>query len=308
MRRRRGMIALLSLAFLFIASASFSEELELVIVHTNDVHGYHTGNFKERWGATMRRAKGVEEMRRKAGAWFLLLDAGDIWRRGELAQFSGRPEIEVMNYMGYDAMAVGNNELYDGVKAAQELERMATFPFLSANVTRNGDPIFRPYCVKRVGYIRVGIIGVTTPYAFEMGMVEPGVKVEEPIQVVRGIVSGLKGKVDLVVVLSHLGIFQDMELARKVEGIDVIVGGHTHTFLEKPVLVRKKEGKGRLGGTVIVQAGEFGVKIGVLRIGFRRDERVGWVPVSYRGELVGIERFQGREEGVSRILERYVRR
>lgn len=297
-------------SLILLPSISFPEERELLIIHTNDVHGYHTGTFREKWGATMRRAKAIEWFRKEAGHALLLLDAGDIWRRGELAQFSGRPEIDIMNYLGYDAMAVGNNELYDGIKAVQELEAMANFPFLSANIVRiwDGEPVFRPFIIKRIGYIRVAIIGVVTPYVFNMGMVEPGIKVEDPIPVLRRIVSGLRGKVDLVVLLSHLGIFEDIKVARMVDGIDLIVGGHTHVFLERPILIRKGEGKGRLGGTVIVQAGEFGVKIGVVRIWFTRKGEEGWIPVRYKGELVGIDRFEGKEEGVSRILRGYQKR
>ncbi|MCC6450202.1 MAG: bifunctional metallophosphatase/5'-nucleotidase [Candidatus Aureabacteria bacterium] len=268
---------------------------QLCILHTNDVHGHITEERVEGWrkpsGGAATLASCVREIReenRAAGIPTLLLDAGDI--------FLGTPEgtvskgiavVETMNAAGYDAMAIGNHEFDFGVGVVEALAAAARFPILGANVrvSSGGPPpsFLRPAVVKDADGLKVGIIGViteSTPAIVMPGRTEKLV-FEKPQGVVREQIAALKAQgVDFIVLLSHCGSWQDKEIAAEVKGIGVIVGGHGHELLRKPLRVRRT-------GTLIVQAGGTGQYLG--RLDCRVDPDRGRV-ASHRYELVPLEK------------------
>ena len=148
--------------------------------------------------------------------------------------FRGKSTIDVMNAMKFDAMVVGNHEFDFGPKVLKERMAQARFPVLGANV--KGLAALKPYVVKNLQGVRVAIIGVVTPetpVATHPRNVA-GLTFTTPESAVKKYLPELKGRADIIVVLSHCGFQADQELAARVPGIDVIVGGHSHTKILQP--------------------------------------------------------------------------
>lgn len=284
-------------ALLCILAAAGCEKGELVplcILHTNDVHGHIVPERVEGWSRRMGGAAVlagcVAESRarnRALGIPTLLLDAGDI--------FVGTPEgcvskgvavVEIMNHVGYDAMAVGNHEFDMGVDVLENLARAARFPILAANATNSADgsipPYFTPYLVKECGALTVGIVGIITEATPEIVMPGRTEKIifKNPEQVLRDRLAELEAKgADFIIVLSHCGAEEDRRLASRVRGIGVIVGGHGHELMRNPVRIRST-------GTLILQAGGSGQYLGMLAAQVDpRSHRV----EKYRYEITALE-------------------
>ena len=229
--------------------------IKLVILQTNDSHGqclsYKVG--QQRFGGYARLSTLVNRIRSaNPEGQVLLLDCGDIISRGdELTQRTkGGANFALMNYLKYDAFVPGNGEFYDGIKNLQARIAEANFPVLAANVTVGSplQPLARPYTLCRMGSVKVGIIGLCG------GGIEPapGLKVEDHATVARKLVPELRKQCDIVVAMTHVGVFSDVFLASSINGIDVILGAHTHTVLPEGMTVRNPEGK----NVLICQTGE----------------------------------------------------
>ena len=268
-------------------------DFELTIMHTNDTHA----NLDN----APKRATLVKQLR-AANENSLLLDAGDVFS-GTLYfnQFEGQADLALMNYMGYDAMVFGNHEFdlgssAEGHAALAEFVGNADFPMLGANVNFSGDTNMSPLVageaftktaangqiysgvVKEVNGEEVGIFGLTT--AETESISSPGdVEFTDYLDAAEEAVTWFEGQgVNKIVALTHIGyddnaaIDNDRTLATEVDGIDVIVGGHTHTEIQPPVEVED---------TVIVQANEYGKFLGQLDVTFDEEGNV----TEFAGEL-----------------------
>jgi 5'-nucleotidase / UDP-sugar diphosphatase len=257
------------LLFINCSSTLYGNENEIRILYVNDFHGfaqsYKPYGSDEYAGGIACLAWLANELRKEKPALFLA--AGDMIQGNNWANlFQGKSVIEVMNEMRFDAMVVGNHEFDFGQKALRERIAEAKFPVLGANVETDGQGPgkaellpFPPYIVKELNGIKIAIIGITTE---EMPtMTHPknlaGLKFLSQAETAEKYVKELRDKVDLIIVLSHIGYYQDIVLAEKVKDIDIIVGGHSHTKVERPALV---------GKTVVVQAWEHGKVLGVLDV------------------------------------------
>jgi 5'-nucleotidase len=217
-----------------------------------------------------RRAALVKQMRKQTGN-VLLLDAGDVFQGTPyFNQFKGRIEYRLMSMMGYDAATLGNHDFDNGVEGLLAAMEEATFPFVNCNFDMKGSAALakrvRPWLVRDMPGIKVGITGVCLDFK---GLVSPrnhaGVIWKDPVESLKPVIKHLreKEKVDLVVLLSHLGYdtkgegIDDMTLPRLVPGIDAIVGGHSHTFMDQPARVKQATGE-----TLIFQVGLGGVVLG----------------------------------------------
>lgn len=238
----------------------------LVILHTNDTHArlepFAPASDAAPIGGMIRVATLVDELREGNGKHVLLLDAGDAWHGTNIANmFEGESVVEIMNLMVYDAMTLGNHDFNYGQTALANRQEEAVFPVLAANVIKEatGEPIGISALVKPVGNLTVGIIGLTTPdipfVTHPKNVV--GLSLTDPIERAKSLASYLRPQVDVVIALTHLGIDADRELAAAVPEIDVIIGGHSHTQLEEPVVV---------GNTYIVQTGEHAKNLGYLKL------------------------------------------
>lgn len=286
------------LLLIFLAAPGVSEAVSLRLLYVNDFHGfaepYKPLGATEPLGGAAYLAAAVARLR--TGQPTLLLAAGDMIQGNNWTNlFQGRSAIELMNTMKFDVMVVGNHEFDYGVMVLQERLNEACFPILGANV--QGLPGLKPYVIKDLGGLRIAIIGVTTadtPISTNPHNVA-GLKFSAPDATVAAALKALRGRADLVVVLSHIGYPEDRALAQKVPGLDVIIGGHTHTRLETPAVVNQ---------TIIGQAWEHAKALGVLDL----DVENGKI-VKFAGHLEEIKPVAGREDkAVQELVAKYSRK
>lgn len=256
---KRPNIVLCSI-FLLILSVSIAhgEQVEIRILHLNDFHGfaepYKPFGSDEMYGGIAYLAGEVDHLRKEKAS--LLLSAGDMIQGNNWTNlFRGESTIELMNLMRFDAMVVGNHEFDFGQDVLRRRISESKFPVLGANV--GGLDLLKPFLIKELNGVRVAVIGVVTEDTLISTYPRnvAGLRFVSPIDTVEKYIKELKNRSDVVVVLSHIGYPADRILAENVRGIDVIVGGHSHTKLTKPVMVRN---------TIIVQAWEHGKSLGVL--------------------------------------------
>ena len=252
-----------------VQNPAFAEEgnvVKLTIVHTNDVHSRVTGNDNDLIGYA-RLATLVKELR-EAGN-LILLDAGDTTHGLPIATVSnGESIIRLMNQIGYDAMVPGNHDFNYGYERLVELNEMADFPILAANVVKEDETRdLQEYTIIEIDGLKVGIFGLTTQettYKSNPKNTE-GLEFRDPVAVAEEMVVKLEEEgVDLIIALAHIGVDEEShpkatDVAERVEGIDIIVDGHSHTKLDEGKLV---------GDTLIVQAGEHLNNIGLVDIEF----------------------------------------
>ena len=253
-----------------------SKATKLTILHTNDVHS-RIEPFPDdgrKWGGLggmARRATLIEKIR-KEEANVLLLDAGDIWQGTPYFNFyEGSLEYKLMNEMKYDAATLGNHDFDLGLEGLEKQLPIAKFSFLTANYDFSKTRLagnFKPYQIFNKGGIKVGVFGIGIELR---GLVQDRqfaeTKYLDPVAVSREMVQQLKREgCQLIVCLSHLGIeyksdkISDMKLAAQVDGIDLIIGGHSHVFLDEPRQVTNAGG----GITLVNQVGWSGINLGRL--------------------------------------------
>lgn len=259
----------------FTASAQ-----DLVILHTNDTHSQieplSAGDYKG-LGGVVRREKYISQVRAE-NKNVILLDAGDFSQGTPyFTLFKGDVEIELMNAMKVDAATFGNHEFDNGMDELARRIRMANFPVLNANYKMDGTPLeglIPPYTVIERGGKRIGVIGLSVRLT---GLVSPNrlgnMKYEHPYKIVNRLARKLrnKEKCDLVILLTHCGFNggtqqnpSDVMIAENTEGVDIIIGGHSHTFIKQPSIVESKTGK----KVMVVQAGSKGEEVGRIDIWF----------------------------------------
>lgn len=240
----------------------------ITIVHTNDTHS----RVNEGVGFAKISAK-VKELK-EANLNVLLLDAGDTFHGQTFATISkGESIVKVMNAVGYDVMTPGNHDFNYGQDRLLELAGLAQFPIISANVVKaDGTTLLEPYVIKEVGGLKIGIFGLSTPetaYKTKPTNVE-GLTFADPVETAQQMVQELKEKeVDAIIALVHLGIDKESTdtsyLVRdNVEGIDLIIDGHSHSTLDSI----DNEGK----ATKIVSIGEYNNNLGIVNLTFENGE------------------------------------
>jgi len=288
-RRAATSIALL----LCLLAPALTAAETLTILHVNDFHGAleptRTAAGRPEEGGAARLAALVKSERTPAT---LFLAAGDLMQGTNLSNlFNGKPVIECFNLMGLDASALGNHEFDNGLAVLAERAAEARFPFLAANIGGAGP--WKPAEIRRVGSLRVALFGLSaeeTPVATHPRNVA-GLTFDDAVEAARRMVAGLRPQADLIVALTHLGIEEDEKLAAAVPGIDVIVGGHTHTKLEQPELV---------GTTLILQAFERGVVLGRLDLEIAQGKIA-----SDRYRLIPVTAAAGEDPEVAAVVAGY---
>lgn len=257
---------------------------ELTILHTNDVHSHiepfslEDKKYPGLGGVEYRAA--IINTIRKNNTNVLLLDSGDIFQGTPYFNFfQGNLEIDLMNQMKYDAATIGNHDFDGGLETLAKQISRAQFPFVNCNYNFEGTPIagkVHEHIVINKGKLRIGITGC----GVELAELVPeklygNTKYMNPISCIQQQVDILKNekKCHLIICLSHLGYkydndkVSDMVLAQQTNNIDVIIGGHTHTFLEAPTVLKNKAGK----DVLINQVGWAGVQLGQLNYFFEKS-------------------------------------
>ncbi len=266
---------------IFILSATQINAQDLVILHTNDTHSQitpQTAGDGKGLGGYERREEYIKSVRAKHPN-VLLLDAGDFSQGTPyFTIYKGFVEVELMNELGYDATALGNHEYDNGQKELAQRVDKANFPMLCANYEFEDDsPLYnkiKPYTIIEKGGKKIGIIGITLDLE---GLVSPknldDIEYQQPYPIINKLAAELKDdkKCDLVILLTHVGYDRgddenptDNLLAANTKNVDIIVGGHSHTFIEEPTIIKNLNGK----DVIIVHASEKGNLVGRLDINF----------------------------------------
>ncbi len=291
MNRRKFIIqstatgTLLSLGGFSLSSCSQNQAKHITILHTNDVHS-HVEPFLAshpnypNLGGIARRAGLIEQIRME-NPNTLLLDAGDIFQGTPYFNyFGGELEFKLMSKLKYDAATMGNHDFDNGINGFDLQLPHASFDFLISNYNFSNtvlDHRTKPYKVFIKGGIKIGVFGIGIRLD---GLVDPFLYKEtkylDPVEIAQDMSRILKEdeQCDLVICLSHLGYYykrdpdkiSDLNLAKKTKNIDLIIGGHTHTFLKKPTIAKNAAGENML----INQVGKWGINVG--RIDYYFDE------------------------------------
>lgn len=284
----------LLISFLLLFSVNYGFGAEVRLLHLNDFHGHieanQTSDSTGLLGGIDTLASRIESLRQEKPS--LLLAAGDMIQGSAWANLSqGESIIEIMNYLKFDAMVLGNHEFDFGKEILGRRIGEAKFPVLAANL--QGFPQVCSYIKREINGVKLGIIGVLTedtPVTTHPKNVV-GLTVTDPKAAVAGIVSLLRNEVDVIVVLSHIGHQADRSLAESVQGIDLIIGGHTHTRIESPE---------KVGKTYITQAWEHGKVLGVVDI---RTDNGKIIAISPR-----LESVLAGDAGLQAIVDKYTSR
>lgn len=246
-------------ACLFAGSVSAQADKELLIFHTNDMHS-RVEPFSDDYQDTLlagkagmvRRATFIRQQR-KEHPDLLLFDSGDFSQGTPYYNmFKGEVEIKLMNAMKYDAGTIGNHEFDFGLDNMARLFKMADFPIVCANYDVRGtvlEGLVKEYTVIEREGVRIGVFGLGAPLD---GLVAAhcygNVKYEDPVSEAQRIADILKNqeKCDLVICLSHLGWmedqFSDIELIENTRNIDVVLGGHSHSYFTEPKFYKNLDG------------------------------------------------------------------
>ena len=256
-----AMTLVMMLTLVLVARSFVPERVQITILGTTDLHGnilpvdYYTNKPDNRG---LAKVATLIKRIRKEHPNVLLIDSGDTIQGSPLESFHGRknnqppdPMMLVMNSLNYDAMAVGNHEYNFGLKVLEKARGEANFPWLSANTydVAKQQPHYKPYIVKELAGVRIGILGLTTPGIpnWDNPRNYAGLEFHEPVSEARKWVSVLrdKEKADIVVIAMHMGLGEDLRtgevspgqvaheneaisIAKEVPGVDVIFMGHTH--------------------------------------------------------------------------------
>jgi len=257
----------------------------VTILYTNDTHAridpfpdnalQHAG-----LGGIARRATLINKIR-SVQPNTLLLDAGDIFQgTAWFKVYGGKVDLKLMSKMNYDASIIGNHEFDNGPDGFAHAAGDASFPFLNANYAVRKtpfDPYVQKFIVKERAGFRIGIFGLGIQLD---GIIDKkltgNVQYRDPVIWAEGMVNSLKNyhRCDYIICLSHLGYhykdnrIDDKKLALTVNGIDLIIGGHTHTFLDQPALIQTPDGR----QTAITQAGHSGIRLGRIDLAIQNEK------------------------------------
>ncbi len=258
--------------------------VKLTILHTNDVHSRidpfpMDGSKYQGLGGVAARAALIKKIRREEKN-VLLLDAGDIFQGTPYFNFyGGELELKMMSMMGYDASIMGNHDFDNGIEGFHKQLPHANFPILNANydfsdTILNGKT--QSYKIFKKGALKIGVFGLGIELTGLVNKQQYGNTIYlDPIAKALEMENLLKNemKCDLVICLSHLGFkyndkkVSDIVLAQNTNYIDLIIGGHTHTFLEKPESISNLKGK----ETLINQVGFAGINLGEINFIFEHS-------------------------------------
>lgn len=283
---------LTSVAVLGLTAGVAAADYKLTILHTNDFHSrfepinkYDSGCDAEDnaegkcFGGSARLVTAIDEARERAGN-SILVDGGDQFQ-GSLfyTYYKGKVAAEFMNKLGYDAMTVGNHEFDDGPEVLRGFIDSVDFPVLMSNADIRDEELLTDHIKKstviEVGGEQIGLIGLTPIDTHELASPGPNVTFSDPVPAVQAEVDRLKGEgVNKIIVLSHSGYGVDQRVAAETSGVDVIVGGHSNTYLSNASDKAVGPYPTVVNGVQIVQAYAYGKFLGELNVTFDDDGNV----------------------------------
>ncbi len=289
---------------------------QITVLHTNDHHGRFWKNSDGEYGMAARKTliDGIRADVAAKGGYSLLLDGGDVNTGVPESDLQDAvPDFKGMNLIGYDAMAVGNHEFDKPLSVLKMQRELANFPMLSANIYESGARKFAPYKIFNLGGVRVGVMGLTTEDTYKL--VTPdnvkNIEFRSVIAEAAKVVPELRGKADVVIAATHMGHYEngkhgtqapgDVQMARTVKGIDLVVGGHTQNpacmkaenVLDQAYVPGTECTPDRQNGTWIVQAHEWGKYVGRADFEYRNGEfklvKYTLIPVNLKKTVKGAD-------------------
>ncbi len=282
---KKSSLGVLSLSLLPRISLAKKSDIKITILHTNDMHS-HIHPFKQGrnkgLGGMAQRSALIKSIRSKEDH-VLLLDSGDIFQGTPYFNFyGGELEFKLMSEMKYDAATLGNHDFDNGLEGLSKQLPHADFPFLIANYDFSKTILkekFKPYKVFNKGGIKIGVFGI----GIELEGLVPkklyrNTIYEDPIMKGNHYALLLRDQedCDLVICLSHLGFkyktnkISDIVFAKQTQNIDLIIGGHTHTFLKEPISITNKDQK----EVLINQVGWGGINLGKIDFHFSQNDGI----------------------------------
>jgi len=267
----------------------------ITVLHTNDQHGRFWKNGDGEYGMAARKTV-IDSIRSEVasnGGYSLLLDGGDVNTGVPESDLQDAvPDFKGMNLLGYQAMVVGNHEFDKPLPVLKMQRELAQFPMLSANIYERGERMFAPYKIFILGDVRVGVMGLTSEDTDKMVSPEhvKNIEFRSAIAEATKVVPEVRRQADVVIAATHMGYYEngnhgtqavgDVEMARAVNGIDLVVGGHTHTpvcmkaenVLDRAYVPGTDCKPDRQNGTWIVQAQEWGKYVGRADFEYRNGE------------------------------------
>ncbi len=305
----KGLVPLIGLIFVFALSATiaWSKDLpcsfKLTILYMNDTHGHYSpeadrdGQISGGFAKAMTVMEKIRKANETEGRITITLLAGDLFTgTAYSAVFKGRLGVRLMDAMDFSAMAVGNHEFDYGLpNLLKRLKPDMKFPLLSANIHyKNGSLVFKPYVIKKLPNkkCKILILGLTTMSTPELTHPKnvKGLVFEDPVKAACKIVEK-EGENKFVIALTHLGVDKDKKLGLLCPGIDVIIGGHSHTSLFEPL---------KLDGTLVCQAGAYSKYVGRLDL----DVKNGRIE-DYKGELIKLDANVPEDLQVGSMIGKY---
>jgi len=255
-----------------------NKDFTLTIIHTNDLHA-HEEPFLDN-GKLVGGMAGVAQViktLKKQNPDALIVDGGDVFQGSLLySKFKGDVEVNLLNKMGHQIFTIGNHEFDDGSKSLAQQLAKAKFDIISANIDATAVPelqkLFKPSVIKTINGEKVAFVGGVTPDFESVATNLQGVKLkakgDEWINPIKDEVERLqKEGINKIILVTHCGVRSEKELAEKIPGVDAIIGGHSHTRLEKPMVVRHNDGS----TATVVQTGCYGRAVGFLQLTFDKN-------------------------------------
>lgn len=272
--KNKSIILSMALAALMCAVSCAPKQPRLVIIHTNDTHSHfepvRSGQYAG-LGGVIERAAFIDSVRAVHGAdKVLLLDAGDFSQGSSyFSVLGGRLEPLVISDMGYDCVTLGNHEFDNGIEdLEQRLSTLKGTKVVSANIDLSQFPLsqyVKPYTILERGGMKIGIIGMEADLSANVSaVISSRIPQLDNVEVANKYAVLLKEEeqCDLVILLSHLGYSEDIALIPQTRCIDLVIGGHSHTFVEDFVYVDDLDGK----SVPIVTDGCWGIQAGLIKI------------------------------------------
>lgn len=260
------------LVFLVLSLNVFAQK-KIVILHTNDTHSHieplpMTDKYNPGQGGAVNRKAIIDSVRRLEKN-VLLIDAGDfVQGTPYFNMFKGRAEVDAMNMMKYDMTVIGNHEFDYGMDTMKMFFERLKFPVLCCNYDFSQTvlkDVVKPYIILKKSGLKIGLIGVgIDPEGLVQKDKYTGLTFKPVIETVNHYAELLKKKekCDLIICVSHIGYRQDQVLADKSRHLDIIIGGHSHTFMKQPDIRKNLSGK----EVMVYQTGKYGVNVGKIEV------------------------------------------
>ena len=326
---RRSLITALAIALCVPALCLAQTTASLTILHTNDTHGHllpfsyptiaaqgsEEARLREKRniGGIARRASLAAKIRadltqKKTPVW--LIDAGDFSDGTPFStEYHGEADVAAMNASGYNFATIGNHEFNNPMAQTKKLVSLAKYPIMLANAVDRAtrQPVGQPWRVEKLGAVRIGLFGMVTPEAATYPAGKEGIDVLDVFTTAKDVVKTLRSRADIVILISHCGDDIDNRIAAEVPGIDVIVGGHSHSRLPVGEFVWRSDDLkvDGVNGTVIVQAFQWGGELGRLDLLFRRAANGTWSVDRYRERLIPITEATTADVSVAAVVDKF---